>query len=416
MTPVDVADPTILIVGTYDTKEDELAYLAERILAAGGSVRRMDVSVLGASSGKVEHARHDVAAAAGGDIAALIERGDENDAMQVMATGATALARELHSEGAFSGVIVLGGSMGTDLALDVCSALPLGVPKYIVSTVSFSPMIPSERLAPDVQMILWAGGLYGLNSICKAVLSQAAGAVVGATRAVEPPRHTRPLVGMTSLGKSALRYMVPLKPALESRGFEVAVFHATGMGGRAFESLAAQGEFACVFDFCTQELGNHVHGSPISAGASRLTGAGAAGIPQLVAPGCHDLVDLVSWHEVPAKWQHHDSHIHNRLITSIVLDAEGRCLVADAHTERLADARAETVMLLPLDGSGEWDREGAPLHDAASYRAFRQRIHERCPANVTLVDVDAHINDVAFAERALAVFDDWCERGIVKRA
>ena len=117
--------------------------------------------------------------------------------------------------------LVLGGSMGTDLALDLCAALSVGVPKYIVSTVSFSPMIPPERLAADVQMILWAGGLYGLNSVCKASLSQAAGAVLGAARAVEKPRRERPLIGMTSFGKTVLRYMVTLKPALEARGFEV---------------------------------------------------------------------------------------------------------------------------------------------------------------------------------------------------
>ena len=123
--------------------------------------------------------------------------------------------------------------MGTDLALDLCAALPVGVPKYIVSTVSFCPMIPPERLAADVQMILWAGGLYGLNPICKAALSQAAGAVLGAARAVEPPHHDRPMIGMTSFGKTVLRYMVALKTELERRGYEIAALHATGMGGRS---------------------------------------------------------------------------------------------------------------------------------------------------------------------------------------
>ena len=104
-------------------------------------------------------------------------------------------------------------------------------------------------------------------------MSQAAGAVLGAVRSVELPDADKPLIGMVSLGKSALKYMVPLKPALEERGFEVAVFHATGMGGRAFENLAEQGAFACVFDFCTQELGNHINGSNISAGAGLLTHA-----------------------------------------------------------------------------------------------------------------------------------------------
>ena len=282
-----MSDKTVLVIGTYDTKEDELGFLASVIRDQGGRVITMDVSVLGDPSRPTDYSKHDVAKEGGSSIQAAIDSGDENHAMQIMAKGASLLAARLYSEGTFDGMIVLGGTMGTDLALDVTSALPLGVPKYIVSTVSFSPLIPAERLAADTQMILWAGGLYGLNAVCKASLSQAAGAVLGAARAVQKPNPDKPLIGITSLGTSALKYVIPLKPALEERGFEVAVFHATGMGGRAFESLAGQGAFACVFDFCTQELGNHVNGSNISAGADRLTNAGLAGTPQIVAPGCY---------------------------------------------------------------------------------------------------------------------------------
>ena len=210
---------TILIVGTYDTKDDELGYLASVILAQGGRVATMDVSVLGEPSKPTDYSKHEVAEAGGSSIKAAIDGGDENIAMQIMADGASALALKLYREGKFDGVIVLGGSMGTDLALDLCAALPLGVPKYVVSTVSFSAMLPPERLAPDIQMILWGGGLYGLNSVCKSSLSQAAGAVLGAARAVEAPNWDKPLIGMTSFGKTVLRYMVALKPALEERGF-----------------------------------------------------------------------------------------------------------------------------------------------------------------------------------------------------
>jgi uncharacterized protein (UPF0261 family) len=406
-------DETILVIGTYDTKQDELGYLAEVIGAQGGAVVTMDVSVLGDPAGVVDHSKQAVAQAGGSSIALAIASGDENTAMQIMARGAAALAARLQREGAFDGVIVLGGSMGTDLALDVCAALPLGVPKYIVSTVAFSPLIPPARLAPDTQMILWAGGLYGLNSVCKSSLSQAAGAVLGAARAVAAPDGARPLIGMTSLGKSALSYMVPLKPALEARGYEVAVFHATGMGGRAFESLAAQGAFACVFDFCTQELGNHIHGSNISAGADRLTGAGLRGTPQIVSAGCYDLVDIVGWQEVPGKWAGHPTHAHNRLITSIVLNADERRQVARAHSAQLARATGPTAFVLPQDGFGEWDREGADLHDKAGLEAFVEELAARLPAHVELHRVAGHINDAVFADAALAVFDRWCAMGLV---
>ena len=406
---------TILLVGTYDTKQDELAFLAGVIEQAGGRTLKMDVSVLGDADEPVDLSKHDVAAAAGMDIDTVIAFEDENNAMQAMARGAAKLALDAHLAGSFDGVLALGGSMGTDLALDLCSALPIGVPKYIISTVAFSPMIPPSRLPADIQMILWAGGLYGLSSVCKSSLSQAAGAVLGACQAVISPDTGKPLIGMTSLGLSALTYMARLKPALESRGFEVAVFHATGMGGRAFESLAEQGAFAVVMDFCTQELGNHIHGSSISAGDTRLTGAGGRGIPQIVAPGCYDLVDVIGWQPLADKWHGYPTHAHNRLITSVVL-GEADCLaVADAHLDHLAGATGPAALILPTGGCGEWDRPGADLHNPDGLKVFMDRLLAACPENIDLHPIEAHINDDAFADVALDILDGWMASGIVSR-
>jgi len=403
----------ILITGTYDTKGDELTYLAQVIRAQGGEALSMDVSVLGDPEVPADWSKHEVLAEAGTSLQALIGAGDENSAMQAMARGASALAARLYREGRFDGAIVLGGSMGTDLALDLCAALPLGVPKYIVSTISFSPMIPPERLAPDTQMILWAGGLYGLNSICKASLSQAAGAVLGAARAAEPPARDRPLIGMTSFGKSVLRYMTTLKPALEARGYEVAVFHATGMGGRAFEALAAEGAFAAVMDFAPQEVGNHLFGSAISAGPDRMTAAGLRGVPQMVSIGCYDLIDFVGWHPVPDRFRDTPAHAHNRLLTSVVQNAAERRELAQALAGKLAMARGPVSFLLPLHGGNEWDRAGGPLSDPAALAAFCDELRRNLPANARLIELDAHINDTAFHEAALTQFDAWVAAGLV---
>ena len=408
------AKKTILVVGTYDTKDDELSYLSGVIRAQGGLALTMDVSVLGDPKAPTDISKHQVAEAAQSSIEAAIAAEDENFAMQMMARGSAELARQLYDQGRFDGVLVLGGSMGTDLALDLCAALPLGVPKYVVSTVSFSPMIPPGRLAADIQMILWAGGLYGLNSVCKASLSQAAGAVLGAARAVEKPTKTRPLIGMTSFGKTVLRYMVSLKPALEARGFEVAVFHATGMGGRAFEGLAADGDFVCVLDFAPQEVGNHLFGSSITAGPDRMTNAGLRAIPQMIAPGCYDLVDLVGWHPVPEWLRDHPVHAHNRLLSSVVLNADERRQVARAICAKLATARGPVTLFLPVQGCHEWDRAGAPLSDPAALAAFVEEMHLHCPANATLITLDSHINDQAFSDAVLAQFDDWVANGIVR--
>ena len=406
-----MTDKTILVIGTYDTKDDELRFLADVIHAQGGQVVTMDVSVLGDPSQPTDYSKHDVAREGGSSIKAAIASGNENHAMQIMTRGAALLTARLVTEGRFNGLIILGGTMGTDLALYVCSVAPVGVPKYIVSTVSFSPLIPAERLAADTQMILWAGGLYGLNSVCKASLSQAAGAVLGAACAVQMPNIDKPLIGMMSLGTSALKYVIPLKPALEARGFEVVVFHATGMGGRAFESLAGQGAFACVFDLCTQELGNHVNGSNISAGADRLTNAGLNGTPQIVAPGCYDLVDIVGWDALPDKWSDHMKHEHNRLLTSVVLDDDERKLVARAHSKQLAKATGPVAMLLPEQGLGEWDRAGADLHNQAGLNAFLLELEHTLPSNVVAHRIDCHINDAEFADKVLEIFDSWRASG-----
>lgn len=144
----------ILVIGTYDTKSDELRYLASRIESQGGKTLTMDVSVLGNPPWPTSISKHDVAAAAGSSIQGAIDAGDENKAMQIMAKGAATLVRKLHAEGKVDGLIAMGGTMGTDLALDCARALPVGAPKYIISTVSFSPLIPADRLSADVQMIL----------------------------------------------------------------------------------------------------------------------------------------------------------------------------------------------------------------------------------------------------------------------
>ena len=187
-------------------------------------------------------------------LAAIAALGDENAAMTQMARGAVKLTLDLYRTGQVHGVLALGGTMGTDLALDVMAALPLGMPKLIVTTVAYSHLIAPERLAPDLMMILWAGGLYGLNTICQSILSQAAGAVLGACSTVVVSVPNQPRVAIGSLGKSCLSYMVRLTEGLTARGYEPVVFHCTGIGGRAMETLIEQDQFVAVFDFALGEV------------------------------------------------------------------------------------------------------------------------------------------------------------------
>lgn len=406
----------ILVIGTADTKGPELGYLRECIEGQGLRALLMDVGVKGDASIRVDVSKHKVAEAARSSIADIIALGNENDAMTAMAQGASAIASAMVADGVAAAVVILGGSMGTDLALDVAMALPLGTPKVLLSTVAFSHMIPPERLAPDLIMMLWAGGLYGLNSLCRSALSQAAGAVCGAVRARAPVKADRPLVGVTGLGTSCLRYMVRLAPALEARGFEVAVFHATGMGGRAFETFARQGRFAAVFDFAIQEVTNHHFGSVISAGPDRLTNAGLAGVPQLVAPGAMDMIDVPGWRALPASLEGRKFHDHNRLLSSTIATAQERCEIARIVVERLALATAPVKLLLPLKGLHEWDRPGAALRDEAGMGAVNETFRANVRPPIDLIEIDAHINDDIFVDRAIAEFDAWRKAGVISTA
>ena len=405
---------TILVIGTFDTKADELAYLISRIEAQGGAVLAMDVSILGDAAIPVAITKHEVAAAANTSIAALIALGEEGEAFARMSLGATILTRRLHKAGRFDGMIALGGTMGTDLALDCAQALPIGVPKYIVSTVAGSPLIAAERMAADVQFMLWAGGLYGLNPLCKSSLSQAAGAVLGAAQAAEPPMFDRPLIGMTSLGSSCLKYMKRLYPELTKRGYDVAVFHTTGMGGMAFERLAAAGVFACVMDFSLQEFVNAQFGSIVSAGADRLTGAGRSGTPQLVAPGAADILDLAGWQDIPDRFKDRAFHQHNRLIKNVAFNAEERRALARAIADRLANAKGPTQFILPKGGVEEWDRPGEVAHDPVGLHAFAAEIEAAMTGRVGLTVLECHINDAAFCDAVLAEFDAWVVAGVVR--
>jgi len=152
-----MSDKTILLIGTYDTKEPEMRFIEQRIRSQGARVLTMDVSVLGNPSESTDISKHDVASAVGMSIDDVISQGDENKSFRAMSKGAVSLVVQTFHEGRFDAMLAIGGTLGTDLALDCAQALPMGVPKYIVSTVSFSPLIPPHRIAPDVQMILWSG-------------------------------------------------------------------------------------------------------------------------------------------------------------------------------------------------------------------------------------------------------------------
>jgi uncharacterized protein (UPF0261 family) len=205
-----------------------------------------------------------------------------------------------------------------------------------------------------------------------------------------------------------------LKPALEERGFDVAIFHATGMGGMAYESIARDGGFACVMDFALPELGNLLAGSVINGGADRMLNAGKAGIPQIVAPGCLDLIDFAGWQEIPDRYKDRPFHPHNRLIVSSGLNAEERRETAREIAKRLNASDTPAHVILTNQGIEEWDKEGGPAHDPEAFDAFCDEMRRVITDPIKFTEIDCHINDQAFADAALEIFDAWVADGTIK--
>ncbi len=405
----------ILIIGTADTKSDELLFMKNCIEQQDGIAKIMDVGVLGDPSFEPAYSKHDVAEAASTTNKEIIALGDEHKAMNKTAEGAAILTRKLFDASEIDGIIALGGTMGTDLALDAAASLPLGVPKYVVSTIAFSHLIPPERITPDLTMMLWSGGLYGLNTVCESVLSQACGGVLGAAKAYKRPQAQKPLIALSSLGKSALTYMVRLKPELEKRGYELIVFHTTGQGGRALEFLAGRKRFAAVLDFSLQEVVNDLYKSIVTSGSSRMETAGLNGVPQIIAPGSINIIDIPTWQKPIKKLRGRPLHVHNRLLSSVVLSKKEIKRAARNIAKKASMAKGKVAMILPEKGVLEWDRKGNELHDPETLDVFFKELQESIKPEVDLVTLACHINDQAFTDKVLDIFDDWVEKGIIEK-
>jgi uncharacterized protein (UPF0261 family) len=191
------------------------------------------------------------------------------------------------------------------------------------------------------------------------------------------------------------------------------VFHCTGRGGRAMESLIEQGSFVAVFDFALGEMANLQQGSVVSAGPTRLEAAGRCRVPQIVAPGASDMVDLQSWAALPARFAGRPYHAHNRLIGSVTLSAEERRSLARFIAARLNATSGPTAFILPRGGIHAWDRPGAALHDRQAHSAYCEEFRRSLRPPVQLHDMDAHINDRAFVDQVLRIFDGWVAEGLV---
>jgi uncharacterized protein (UPF0261 family) len=396
---------SILVIGTLDTKGDEIGYLREQIVQRGHKVIVMDVGSLGEPTSQADVTRQEVAAAGGSSLDELRAGGDRRQAVQVMTEGAVRIAQELHQAGRLSGVIAVGGGTGTHIGTGVMRALPLGVPKLMVSTVASRDM-SQEVGTHDITMMHSVVDMLGLNAVSRKLLANAAGAIVGMVDTEVGLALSRPLVGLTVFGFCTEGAM-HVKPLLEARGYEMVVFHANGTGGMAMEDLIEQGLLSGVIDFATHEFADQLYNGYCGGiGPGRLEAAGRRGIPQVVVPGGLDCIVLEfdSPETIPPQFRGRKIFWYD-FRSGVRTSAEEMGVLARTISDKLNRARGPVKMVIPLRGWSEADGEGASLHEPEINAVFVEEMKRRLDSRIELVEVDAHINEPRFAEAVVRVFD-----------
>ncbi|MCX4803461.1 Tm-1-like ATP-binding domain-containing protein [Streptomyces sp. NBC_01214] len=399
----------VVLVGTLDTKGVEYGWLRERLVRAGVEVVLVDTGIMGEPRVAADVPRDAVARAAGTELSELLTAADRGAAVTTMARGAEATLLRLHAEGRLHGVLALGGSGGTSIATRAMRALPLGVPKLMVSSMASGDVRPYVG-SSDITMMYSVVDIAGINSISAPVLANAVAAITGMARAYartsaegRPPRlgaDGRPLVaasmaGVTTAGVDAAR------ERLTELGYEVLVFHVSGSGGRTLETLAGQGVFAGVLDLTLSELADDLCGGVLTAGPDRLSAAGRAGIPQVVSLGALDMVKFGPLESLPRRVRDRGVHVHNPSITVTRTTAAECAELGRRVAAKLCAASGPTAVCVPLRGLSTLGAPGGPYHDPGADRALFSALREGLRGSATrLYDYDTHINDPAFGRAA----------------
>lgn len=389
----------VYLLATLDTKGPEAAFVRDRLTALGVAVRVVDLGCLGQPFFPADVPREQVFAAADMSLADLVSQNDRGAAVSQAAIGAAKIVAEAYARGEAEGVISLGGSAGTTIGTAAMRALPLGVPKVMVSTLASGQVRPYVG-DKDIFMLNSVVDIAGLNRVSRPILAQAAAAMAGLVeqRLADAGVSDKPLIAATMFGVTT-PCVQRAREVLEQAGYEVLVFHATGSGGRAMESLIEDGLISGVLDITTTELADELVGGVLSAGPDRLTAAGRRGIPQVISVGALDMVNFGPRDTVPDKFRNRRFHIHNATVTLMRTTPEENAKLGAEIGRKAAAAHGPVSILLPLRGVSAIDREGQPFDDDAARQALFDGIRANC-GNADLIELDCHLNAAAFAETA----------------
>lgn len=396
----------IALLCTLDTKSEHAAFIKDAIERRGHAVLLIDIGVLGGSVLMPAITRQQIATAGGGNIDALATARDRGAALAVMSAGAASVAVTLHAQGQLDGIIGLGGGSGTAIATMAMRALPVGVPKVMISTMASTVKAASYVGTSDIAMFNTITDIVGMNPILRGVLAQGAGAICGMVEAdagIDRSRSdkSRPTVAITAFGSTSAA-VTRAHELLTTAGCETLIFHANGTGGRSMEELIAQGAIDAVLDLTTTELADELCGGFLSAGPDRLEAAGARGIPQVVLPGALDMVNFTTPDTVPSRYAGRLLAVHSPNTTLMRTTAEESGTLGRWVGEKLARARRPAVLMLPLGGFSMYDHAGGVFFAPESNATFMTEATRALGDRGEIVRLDVHINDPICAETAVA--------------
>lgn len=386
----------IAVLGTFDTKGQEHGFVAECITARGHEVLLIDVGSGDAPSLAPDITREEVASAAGLDWKSLSARHDRGECVSAMSQAAQRLLADLVREGRVDGVISLGGGGGTAIATAAMRSLPVGFPKVMVSTLA-SGNTAHYIGTKDIVMFPSVVDVAGLNRVSRKVFAQAAGAICGMVETKVDAACSKPLIAASMFGNTThcIDHAIPV---LEEAGYEVLVFHATGTGGRAMESLVRDGLVDGVLDVTTTEWADELLGGVLSAGPERLEAAAEANVPAVVVPGCLDMANFGERATLPKKFENRNIYIHNPQVTLVRTNAAECRELGRIIAEKVNCYSAPVTVLIPLQGVSVISAAGQPFHDPVADAALFDSLAEHLSPSIPIERIDANINDAVFAE------------------
>ena len=390
---------TVVIIGALDTKGDEFAFVKKAIEASGAKTLVVDVGIMGEPLLVPDIANVEVVEAGGGNMARLTSGSHKDEAMQTMASGAAAVVRKLYDDGNLHGILGMGGSGGTSVATAAMRTLPVGVPKLMVSTVGGGD-ISAYAGTKDITFMPSIVDVAGINRISRIIYTNAASAIAGMAMAEQPESGAeRPLVTASMFGNTTTA-VGHAQGLVESAGYEVLVFHATGTGGRTMEDLIRDGYIKGSLDTTTTELADTVCGGVFDAGPERCLAASETGIPAVIVPGCVDMANFGGIDTVPEKYKDRNLYQWNPDVTLLRTNPEENSIVGKMLAAAANKATAAVTVLLPLKGVSMLDSEGERFWDPQADKSCFDAIRDNLRPDIPVVEVDHNINDPEFSSKA----------------